>query len=324
MIARRIRDIVRGLTGAYLIEGRLGELGEAIRSLSPPANLDTRLGDLDAGLGDLNARFGDLNARFGDLDSRLTLVEARLRRLDNLTAHAVVRDVGIAEYMGFPSYFYRDDMAFRANIAAGPSPTVDMTLEAAQNSVTRRINNRKRMTPQYLIGTYWTIFNKHDYNEIHKPLIAVLHETGRASDFVDVGANVGDTAMSAAEAIEMLGLDTHVHSFEPGPIFDLARANFALNRLDERISVHNVAASDAGGYLPMQIMVGHAESGSIGGISAHYDIPVGETRFVRAARLDAFLPNDGRSYFIKIDAEGADFAVVRGAAGLIASGRAPI
>jgi Methyltransferase FkbM domain len=74
----------------------------------------------------------------------------------------------------------------------------------------------------------------------------------------------------------------------------------------------------------MQIMVGHAESGSIGGISAHYDIPVGETRFVRAARLDAFLPNDGRSYFIKIDAEGVDFAVVRGAAGLIASGHAPI
>jgi FkbM family methyltransferase len=180
------------------------------------------------------------------------------------------------------------------------------------------------MTSHNLIATYWATFNKHGYNEIHPPLLALLHEVGRTSDFVDVGANVGDTAMGVSEAIETLGLNTHVHSFEPGPIFDLARANIALNQLDERISLHRVAASDSIGYLPMHIMVGHTESGSVGGISAHYDIPVGETRFVRAARLDAFLPDDGRSYCIKIDAEGVDFAVIRGAAGLIASGRAPI
>jgi FkbM family methyltransferase len=39
MIARRIRDIVRGLTGAYLLERRLGEVAEAVRGLHPPADL---------------------------------------------------------------------------------------------------------------------------------------------------------------------------------------------------------------------------------------------------------------------------------------------
>ena len=73
--------------------------------------------------------------------------------------------------------------------------------------------------------------------------------------------------------------------------------------------MHNLAASDIEGYVPMQILIGHTESGSIGGISAHYDLPLGETRFVRSVRLDEFLPNDGRPYYLKVDAEGVDFAV---------------
>jgi FkbM family methyltransferase len=144
------------------------------------------------------------------------------------------------------------------------------------------------------------------------------------ADFVDVGANVGDTAMAVAETIETLGIDAYVHSLEPGPIFELTRANIWLNQLKDRAAVHNVAASAVSGYVPMQILIGHTESGSIGGISAHYDLPLGETRFVRTVRLDEFLPADGRPYLIKIDAEGVDFAVVRGSGGLIESDRAPI
>lgn len=258
------------------------------------------------------------------LENRLNLLETRLQHITEIVAHTVVRDVGIVHFLGFPSYFFRQDAAFKANSAGGPSPYVDMSLRAAQDLVEKRIAGRAHKSPGEVVKSFWSTFNKYDYNGIHTPLLAILHEAGFRADFVDVGANVGDTAMAAAETIEVLNLDGHVHSFEPGPVFELARANVSLNRLGHRITVYNVAASDTSGYAPMQILIGHTESGSLGGISAHYDLPLGETRFVSTVRLDEFLPNDGRSFLIKIDAEGVDFSVIRGAKGLIESRRAPI
>lgn len=309
MIARRLRDLARGLPGTYAIEHRLIELRDAIRGSVRPDDLALRLKD---------------SAEIERLGGRLRDVEARLGQLTELAAHTVVRDVGIAFFMGFPSYFFRQDAAFRSMLAGGPNEYIDMSREAAQALVAARIANRRRCSANEVVRSYWSSFNKYDYNALHTPMLAALHEAGVPADFVDVGANVGDTAMAAAEAIEMLGLDASVHSFEPGPVFELARANISLNGLDRRSIVHNVAAGDTSGYLPMQILIGHTESGSVGSILAHYDLPLGETRIVRTVRLDEFLPNDGRSYLIKIDAEGVDFAVVRGASGLIDSGRAPI
>jgi predicted O-methyltransferase YrrM len=73
MIMRRIRDIVRGLTGAYLIERRLGELGEAMRGLHQPADLDARLADLASQLAAAEARATDAETRLNKLSSYVML-----------------------------------------------------------------------------------------------------------------------------------------------------------------------------------------------------------------------------------------------------------
>ena len=92
MIARRIRDLVRGLLGTYVIEQRLVELRDAVRDSARPGNLDLRINDPVAGRKELEAQIKD--------------AEARLQRLTDLVAHTVVRDVGIIVYLGFPSYFF--------------------------------------------------------------------------------------------------------------------------------------------------------------------------------------------------------------------------
>ena len=315
MIARRMRDVVRGLIGTYVIEQRLVELRDAMRDLSGNCNVPVLVKNEEAPL----QRIPEM-----ELQAQLKAIETRLQEFTALAAHAIVRDVGILVYFGFPMYFFRHDVAFKGSMVNGPGPYVDISLERARNLIAERIANRHHSSISGRVRSFWSTFSKHDYNQIHTPLLAALHEAGVPADFVDVGANVGDTAVAAAELIELLGINSAVHSLEPGPVFELARANVALNQLDHRAVVHNVAATDVSGYLPMQILIGHTESGSLGNISSLYNLPLGETRFVRAVRLDEFLPADGRPYLIKIDAEGVDFAVVRGARALIDSGRAPI
>jgi FkbM family methyltransferase len=365
--ARWFRDLARGLLGTYLIEQRLIELRDAARDSGRLLDvIEARVKAAEAAalaaatsaaeskrlMSQLEARvkaaeaaalaaatsvaeskrlMSQLEARAEERwQTRVGNAELGIQQLTDLAAHTVIRDVGIAVYMGFPSYFYRQDAAFKSLTSDGPRPgVIDISLETARDLVAERIANRRRHPRGEMIRDYWSHINKHNYNGMHPLLLTLLHEIGMPADFVDVGANVGDTAMVVAEAIETLGLDASVYSFEPGPVFDLARANVALNQLNGRATVHNVAASDTPGFVPMQILIGHSESGSVGGISTHFDLPLGETRFVRAVRLDEFLatlcPSDSaRSYLIKIDAEGVDFAVVRGARGLIESGRAPI
>ena len=254
-------------------------------------------------------------------------IEEQVALVSDRVTYSVVRDVGITVYCGFPVYMFRHDLYFTTymkDLGEG-HPHLNLTRAEARDIVKQREAARAVLTTSEIISAYWRFLNIYDYNGIHSPLLACLYEAGLKPDFVDVGANIGDTAMSAAEGLMKLGADTHVHSFEPGPVFDLTRANIALNRLAHRITVYNVAASDEAGWLPMQIMARHSECGSVAGIASHHPtLPVAETRFVRAAPLDEALPNDGRSYYLKIDAEGMDFAVVRGAARLIESGRAPV
>ena len=258
----------------------------------------------------------------------LKTIEEQLALMSDRVTYSVVRDVGLTASYGFPVYMFRHDEYFTTCMKAYGEghPHVNLSLAGARDLVKQREAARVVLTPSEIFTAYWRALNIYDHNGIHVPLLACLYEAGLKPDFVDVGANIGDTAMSAAEGLLKIGADAHVHSFEPGPVFELTRANIAMNRLADRITVYNMAASDEPGWLPMQIMARHSECGSVAGISSHHPglPPVAETRFVRAAPLDEALPNDGRSYYLKIDAEGVDFAVVRGAARLIESGRAPV
>ena len=108
----------------------------------------------------------------------------------------------------------------------------------------------------------------------------------------DVGANIGLTAMIFAKKAG------HVHAFEPAPrAVRMLRRNV---RDIENIEVHEVAVSDAPGVLQF-----HQDA-----IISHSSIdPQGETT-VKAITLDSL---DVDADFIKIDVEGFEDGVLRGA-----------
>jgi FkbM family methyltransferase len=320
---RTVWNRVRRKLGNRREGGIVGKLRQIKRQV---AEVYSGRGSALAGIERQVASLSEQLQRAASQDALKTIEEQLAITSDRVT-YAVVRDVGLTVYCGFPVYMFRHDLYFTTymkDLGEG-HPHRNLSLAEARDLVKQREDARMVLTPSEIITAYWRVQNIYDYNAIHLPLLGCLYEAGLKPDFVDVGANIGDTAMSAAESLLKIGANSHVHSFEPGPVFELTRANIALNRLADRITVHNVAATDEPGWLPMQIMARHSECGSVAGISSHHpSLPVAETRFVRAARLDDALPNDGRSYYLKIDAEGADFAVVRGAARLIKSGHAPV
>lgn len=143
-------------------------------------------------------------------------------------------------------------------------------------------------------------------------LECVLREMVREGDtFVDVGANIGMVSLHASSCV---GGSGKVLSFEPNPT---ARA-----RLDEHVRINNitnvqvfdVALGSAPGRATLSTKAEHTGTGTLRSLDtsmSSYD--------VRVACLDEFIdqvPSD-RNVFVKIDTEGYDFNVLKGATQLL-------
>jgi FkbM family methyltransferase len=125
-----------------------------------------------------------------------------------------------------------------------------------------------------------------------------------ASVFVDVGANVGYHAVFAAQ------LGARVVAVEPVPwTLELLRANVWRHGAD--VSVVEAAASDTPGFVRIGLDPAHRSGARLGDEGVE----------VRAAPLDELVP-DGEVDVLKIDVEGAEPLVLRGASSILA--RSPI
>ena len=122
--------------------------------------------------------------------------------------------------------------------------------------------------------------------------------------FVDVGANVGFHAVLGAQ------LGAHVVAVEPVPwTLELLRANVWRHGAD--VEVVAAAASDGLGPVRLQLDAAHRSGAQIGGAGIE----------VRAATLDELVPR-GEVDVLKIDVEGAEPLVLRGASAILA--RSPV
>lgn len=140
-----------------------------------------------------------------------------------------------------------------------------------------------------------------------------------ASVFVDIGSNIGFFTIYCALK------DAEVWSFEPSPeVFDLLRRNVELNGVGKKVRLENVALYDSERELKLHPdwhdwpslpdgKVDYERHGNSGGLSL---VPGSGGPYTFTSKtLDSYLL--GHCDLVKMDAQGAEFAILHGAYGTI-------
>ena len=162
------------------------------------------------------------------------------------------------------------------------------------------------MTPHIALHGTWE-------DEVELALARLLKPRQRV---IEVGANMGYHTLAMARAI---GPGGDLHAFEANPVpLDLLRASVTVNGLAEVVTLHAVAALDREGEVEFAADPQHIGSGHWAPPSAALNY---SSRFtVPAARLDTLLLERlGRVDLLRMDAEGSEPQVLRGAERLIAN-----
>ena len=141
---------------------------------------------------------------------------------------------------------------------------------------------------------------------------------GKATAILDIGAHVGVYSLIAAS----LRKDITVHAFEPNPYaFARLRVHKLRNKFTN-IAEHHVALAAKHGYTNFSWYVkpdlSISSGGSLGARAEREDYPT-ETVVVEAAKLDTFDIDYGSNPLVKIDVEGGELGVLKGASKLLAA-----
>jgi FkbM family methyltransferase len=153
------------------------------------------------------------------------------------------------------------------------------------------------------------------YSEKHE-LDLILSALRPGATFVDVGANVGFFSIPAAKRIQ----HGRVFAFEPTAFtFDALRHNAALNKLT---NLHSFcyAVSDFVGEAALSVNAKDKDGLNTLGKPVHSDAEVVERTTVPVTTLDRFLAENSIAHVdvMKIDVEGGELFVLRGARDLLA------
>lgn len=138
--------------------------------------------------------------------------------------------------------------------------------------------------------------------------------------FVDAGAHCGQYTLVAASAV---GRDGRVHSFEPDPqTFALLAANVRENRATN-VSLNQLALAEQDGRATLFLGDAHNVGANSLAPAIEYS---GRQIEIKCARLDGYLSGAGVEHvdLMKIDVEGAEIKLLRGASALLEGDKRPL
>lgn len=132
--------------------------------------------------------------------------------------------------------------------------------------------------------------------------IKAMEENIKTGDIViDIGANAGTFTIIAAK---LAGHSGRVMAFEPSPKFSkIIQSNINVNKFNDFVTVHQVAMGATPGTVYLNEMVADDTTNYVSGSGTS----------VPQATLDSFTKNIDVIDLIKIDAEGSELEVLKGA-----------
>jgi FkbM family methyltransferase len=187
----------------------------------------------------------------------------------------------------------------------------------------------KKTVHQRLLSGGTMILETHDHlaqqmrcEESFEPAVRseVLRIASRGMNVIDIGANIGYFAVLMSN---LIGPEKRVFAFEPqARIVERLRRNIALNP-PCNVEVFPMALSDRAGTVIFNVPPIGKES--YGSIHANGRFDVMATVEVQTERLDDVMSKLGNPEIglIKMDAEGAELPILRGAEKLLTSPRRP-
>lgn len=170
----------------------------------------------------------------------------------------------------------------------------------------------------FCLGPQSDLFRRIAANHCYEPKIAGICRTigGGAGDFVDVGANVGFFSVLLGRA----NPDRRVLAVEPSAAaLARLRSNVLRNGLADRVIVEESALGSQSGQSSLSIVPGKEEYSTLGSL-VHPAISGSSSSLQEVAirTLDSLVESLGlEPSFVKIDVEGAELDVLRGAAGTL-------
>lgn len=158
----------------------------------------------------------------------------------------------------------------------------------------------------------WSIYFKGSYELSIVNLLRRLLRPGNR--VVDVGANVGAYTLVMAQRAGEKGM---VAAFEPNPeTYRRLQRNLELNALTGRVVTHQVALSAQPGNAVLHLPVPGFPNRGIASLVKYAEVQ-GPTIEVPVETLDRVLANWDSCDLIKIDTDGNDDQVLKGAFGLL-------
>ncbi|XP_057783126.1 uncharacterized protein LOC131000990 [Salvia miltiorrhiza] len=157
-------------------------------------------------------------------------------------------------------------------------------------------------------------FRRPDISATVQELLGEIKPRDREGVFVDVGANVGMASFAAA----VMGF--RVLAFEP--VFEnLQRIcdGIYFNRVGDLVELFEAAASDSSGNITFHKLVGRLDNSAVSATGAKMAFKSNEEIAVqvRSIPLDEVIPVSERVLLLKIDVQGWEYHVLKGASKLL-------